>query len=260
MAAGRVGAWLASIDDHDILIEDTEEGLSVREQEDAANDLLAEQISMAREEHETCCQICGAAHADIPHTALTLKCRACGETSLLSPAPPLLVRAEGAAAEGAAQEPAPTATCEKVRFSLHGEGGAGSVHVRSLLTGEADAYQAQWLVLAAADGAASAVAASDEGVEPEGGVVEGGVAEAGVAEAATGQAEVFTMIKRGEMAEWEPNEATRGKRLQLRVRARIGGKWTPFRPPSVTIQLGAFVEEAGEERMPDAIPEPVEEH
>ena len=88
------------------------------------------------------------------------------------------------------------------------------MHVRSLLTGEADAYQAQWLVLAAADGAASAVAASDEGVEPE-----GGVAEAGVAEAATGQAEVFTMIKRGEMAEWEPNEATRGKRLQLRVRA-----------------------------------------
>ena len=88
----RCGQWLATVEDFDLQLEDNaDEGLSLREQEDAANDLVGENNKLVREEVR--CAACGTGHSALSHATLSAACCACSAPMLLPPATPLLERA-----------------------------------------------------------------------------------------------------------------------------------------------------------------------
>jgi len=104
--------------------------LSVREQEDAANDLHRESNTMERE--SLFCEHCGSQHWRIFYSQLSLRC-SCGGINSLPPAPPIFTRPTR-------EEGVPP----KLRWDLHGEGNPPPGVPRRSLLQDGGEYWVQW--------------------------------------------------------------------------------------------------------------------
>ena len=54
---GPWGTWVAAVEDHQLRLEDTEQQMDLREQEDAANEVIKDANALSREEAK--CDVCG---------------------------------------------------------------------------------------------------------------------------------------------------------------------------------------------------------
>jgi|TARA_B100000524_G_C23370300_1_gene269202 hypothetical protein len=121
---------ILSVEDHDMRLEDTDENLTAREQEDAANELVRDANQMEREDVR--CGACGAKGKETFNT-LEFKCavQACKAVTPMPPAPPVVDRDPPAQELGGLRGPF-------LLWRLHGEEANRSI----LRMG--GAYHAQW--------------------------------------------------------------------------------------------------------------------
>ena len=61
---GPWGTWVAAVEDHQLRLEDTEQQMDLREQEDAANEVIKDANALSREEAK--CDVCGKVASPTP--------------------------------------------------------------------------------------------------------------------------------------------------------------------------------------------------
>jgi len=134
--SGQVGPLLASVEDHDALrLGEAEELLTVREMEDAANELLEASLDQPRD--LTFCDKCNAQLHKLSYKQFGYRCGQCGHDGLVPPAPPVVTRNDPTTK--LAVEP------RSITWKLHGESGDKSaINTTVLATG--GAYHVQWRV------------------------------------------------------------------------------------------------------------------
>ena len=64
MVGGPWGSWVATVEDHQLRLEDTEQQMDLREQEDAANEVLKDANGLSREESK--CDVCEKVALPLP--------------------------------------------------------------------------------------------------------------------------------------------------------------------------------------------------
>jgi len=131
-----VGPLLHSVEDHALRLGDTEDLLTVREMEDASNELLLDTLSQPRE--RAFCPSCHRQLHRISYQQLAFTCPHCAHRGLLPPAPPIVVRTDPNTGQ-----PTPKLT---VRWQIYGEMSHPNDQSKVLRTclPPGGAYHVQW--------------------------------------------------------------------------------------------------------------------